>query len=167
VQQAGFEYEQLPIVDMSTPADVTEACTFVSTVADLIRRKHNVAMHCRYDFFCTVIDLCVSSTVFSLTRRLWTKCRLGEGRAGMMAACVLVSLGHPDCSAANAISMVRSCASERCIRTTRQAEFVQLYEATLHQDADHTCCETSACQAGSNSACEESALDVARTMYQE
>jgi hypothetical protein len=51
-----------------------------------------------------------------------------------MAACTILRLGIGRCSAIEAIRFVRARASERCVRTTRQAEFVARYAASLQED---------------------------------
>jgi hypothetical protein len=60
-------------------------------------------------------------------------CRSGFGRAGMMAACILLLLGEAS-SASDAIAKVRRLRGERAVQTTRQAEFVERYAKSLVAD---------------------------------
>lgn len=66
-------------------------------------------------------------------------CRGGIGRAGMIAACVLLKLGKA-LDAADAISQVRSLRSFRAVQTTRQEDFVHYYNSawlTRTRSCDH------------------------------
>lgn len=54
------------------------------------------------------------------------RCRGGIGRAGMISACLLVSLGLAN-TAAEAIATVRKKRSAQAVQTERQSEFVKTY----------------------------------------
>lgn len=57
-------------------------------------------------------------------------CRQGVGRAGMIAACVLLRLGCA-ANASNAIQHVRKQRHKCAVQTSRQEEFVHWYAANM------------------------------------
>ncbi|GIL86929.1 hypothetical protein Vretimale_15535 [Volvox reticuliferus] len=82
VEAHGMEYLHLPIIEMAAPSDALQAASVVDAVADRLLAGRTVVMHCKG----------------------------GVGRAGMMAACMLVRLGVCT-SPAEAIAVVRGRAS--------------------------------------------------------
>ncbi|GLI69801.1 hypothetical protein VaNZ11_014502, partial [Volvox africanus] len=101
VEEHGMEYLHLPIIEMAAPRDVSQAASVVDAVADRLQEGRTVVMHCK----------------------------AGVGRAGMMAACVLVRLGVR-VGPAEAIAAVRQ-HRRGAVESRRQEEFVAVYCSTF------------------------------------
>ncbi|GIM12114.1 hypothetical protein Vretimale_15535 [Volvox reticuliferus] len=96
-----MEYLHLPIIEMAAPSDALQAASVVDAVADRLLAGRTVVMHCKG----------------------------GVGRAGMMAACMLVRLGVCT-SPAEAIAVVRQ-HRRGAVESKRQEEFVAAYCSTF------------------------------------
>ncbi|EFJ48513.1 hypothetical protein VOLCADRAFT_104694 [Volvox carteri f. nagariensis] len=101
VEKHDMEYLQLPIIEMTAPSDLLLAISLVEAVAAHLQAGRTVIMHC--------------------------KC--GVGRAGLMAACVLLRLGVCS-SAAEAIATVRR-HRRGAVESRRQEAFVATYCGAL------------------------------------
>ncbi|GIL51567.1 hypothetical protein Vafri_7535 [Volvox africanus] len=97
VEEHGMEYLHLPIIEMAAPSNVSQAASVVDAVADRLQDGRTVVMHCKG----------------------------GVGRAGMMAACVLVRLGVR-IGPAEAIAAVRQ-HRRGAVESMRQEAFVAAY----------------------------------------
>lgn len=104
VAEAGLELIQYPIPEMMPPDSLQAAACVVDHIAFRMRAGQVLAMHCR----------------------------AGVGRAGLMAACVLLRLGQAG-SAAQAIRAIRARRCSHAIETRRQEDFVRAYATRLVQ----------------------------------
>ena len=93
-EQAGLEWHHFPIQDLGVPEDREVFGRFRSDETGRIRAGSRTVVHCRG----------------------------GLGRAGLVAATLLVDLGVP---AGEAILRVRSCRSPQAIETFGQEQFVR------------------------------------------
>lgn len=94
---AGLVARHLPVVDQQAPG-WTEACSLIAWIGAHLADGGRVVVHCRG----------------------------GVGRAGTIAACVLVDQGL---TADAAIAAVRAARDARAVETAEQAEFVRRYAA--------------------------------------
>ncbi|GLC37995.1 Cyclin-dependent kinase inhibitor 3 [Pleodorina starrii] len=101
VAEHGMEYLQLPIIEMAAPSDMRLAAAAVDWAAAHVQAGRTVVMHCKG----------------------------GVGRAGLMAACVLLRLGVCG-SAAEAIATVRR-HRRGAVESRRQEDFVAAYCGSL------------------------------------
>lgn len=94
----GLVYSVMPIIDMAIPESVHDAFTLISSISEAMTAGQSVLVHCRQ----------------------------GIGRAGMIAACVLLHLGCATSPHA-AIEHVRQQRHKLAVQTSRQEQFVQWY----------------------------------------
>lgn len=97
VEQRGMTFTHHPIIDFNTPA-LTEANNTIASIDDALTTGETVIMHC------------------------WA----GLGRAGTMAACLLI---HRGMNADYAISTVRS-VRPGAIQSAKQEQFIKAYKNT-------------------------------------
>lgn len=95
---AGLQFLQHAIIEMRPPDDAVKASAFVNELGDRIKKGERVLVHCRG----------------------------GVGRAGMIAACVLLYLGKA-IDPESAIVEVRRRRCPTAIETSRQEVFVHTY----------------------------------------
>lgn len=79
--EQNIEFFSFPIVDRSVPASLSEFSCFAKKVASLLHKNKSIVIHCRQ----------------------------GVGRAGLLAACVLVLNGNSTEEALLRISQARGC----------------------------------------------------------
>lgn len=91
--EQNIEFLAFPIVDRNVPASLPEFSRFAEKVALLLRENKSVVVHCRQ----------------------------GVGRAGLLAACVLILNGITVDEAFGSISQARGCAVSE---TEEQTKFV-------------------------------------------
>ncbi|GAX79898.1 hypothetical protein CEUSTIGMA_g7338.t1 [Chlamydomonas eustigma] len=107
VQRHGKEYVQFPIIECAPPENLLEAGSLIQMMVQQLMNGRNLVMHCRG----------------------------GVGRAGMMAACLLLYL-NLEMSPLEAIRKVRSLRCKAAVETRRQEDFVAEYAKHLRsQDA--------------------------------
>jgi len=80
-RQQAMEFVSFPIPDRHTPAPAEAAIAVIETIAQQVRAGKHVAVHCR----------------------------MGIGRAAMIAACTLVALGHLPYQALALVASARGC----------------------------------------------------------
>jgi len=102
VASAGLVYCAHPIVEMAAPDDAHRCYTFIDDLCCRLRAGECVLLHCRG----------------------------GVGRAGLVAACMLLRLGLAADSDA-AIAEVRRRRCRTAVETCRQEHFVRQYAALL------------------------------------
>mmetsp|Transcript_20204 Transcript_20204/g.51172 ORF Transcript_20204/g.51172 Transcript_20204/m.51172 type:complete len:206 (-) Transcript_20204:82-699(-) len=102
VTSAGFQLISHPIIEMAPPDDAALTDTVIEECAARLQQGQVLAMHCRG----------------------------GVGRAGLMAACLLLRLGAA-ATANEAIAMVRGRRCKTAVETRRQEDFVRGYETRL------------------------------------
>ena len=98
-----IEFLSFPVVDRDIPASLPEFSRFAEKVASLLRENKSVVVHCRQ----------------------------GVGRAGLLAACVLILNGISADEALSRISQVRGCAVPE---TEEQKAFVLKFENGANQN---------------------------------
>lgn len=103
VSENGLKYSVMPIVDMAIPENVHDTCALIATISSDMVTGKRVLVHCRQ----------------------------GVGRAGMIAACVLLHVG---CAATGdgAIQRLRKKRHKLAVQTSRQEQFVHWYAANMH-----------------------------------
>lgn len=95
VPSAGLDLLVFPIVEMAPPDSVSMTREFVQSIVERLSKGENVAVHCRG----------------------------GVGRAGVIAACVLLELGLAK-SGKGAIEQVRKLRCRQAVESYRQEKFV-------------------------------------------
>lgn len=98
----GLVHSVMPIIDMAVPDNVHDAFELISSISADVGAGQGVLVHCMQ----------------------------GVGRAGMIAACVLLHLGCA-ANATCAIQTVRKKRHKRAVQTSRQEEFVHWYAANM------------------------------------
>ena len=102
VSSQGLSYSGMPIIDMAIPENVHDSFKLVDQMACDMAAGKGVLVHCRQ----------------------------GVGRAGMIAACVLLRLGCAACPA-HAIEHIRAHRHKLAVQTARQEQFVHWYGANM------------------------------------
>lgn len=102
VVSSGLDLLVFPIVEMAPPDSVALTREFVHTIVDKLGKGENVAVHCRG----------------------------GVGRAGVIAACVLLELGLAT-SGRGAIEQVRRLRCRQAIESYRQEKFVVQFAKSI------------------------------------
>lgn len=102
VSQHGMSYSVMPVIDMAIPESAHDSFKLVDQMASDMAAGKGVLVHCRQ----------------------------GVGRAGMIAACVLLRLGCVACPQ-QAIDHVRSHRHKCAVQTARQEQFVHWYGANM------------------------------------
>ena len=105
VRSHNVQYVNLPMIEMAAPDDFHEAAAFI----DDLRRRVDEAGEV-----------------------LAVHCKGGIGRAGLVAACVLLATGQM-ARADEAIAEVRRRRCKTAVETSRQEDFVAKYEAWLRR----------------------------------
>jgi len=101
---AGVSIMKYPIIEMAPPESVEETHECLVAILQQLKGGLNVAMHCRG----------------------------GVGRAGTLAACLLLLEGREN-SPQGAIASVRRSRCSRALESRRQEQFVTLYHQHLQQ----------------------------------
>ena len=99
----GIEFLSFPVVDRNIPVSLPEFSRFAEKVASLLRGNKSVVVHCRQ----------------------------GVGRAGLLAACVLILNGISADEALSRISQARGCAVPE---TEEQKAFVLKFASGANQN---------------------------------
>jgi cyclin-dependent kinase inhibitor 3 len=102
----GLQYVQYPIMEMGVPDKFDAAAEVIENIVQLMEDKQAVLVHCKG----------------------------GVGRAGLVAACVLLRTGQCK-TAAEAIAEVRDRRCPDAVETSRQEDFVAKYALHLQSKA--------------------------------
>eukprot|EP00656_Telonema_subtile_P017416 TRINITY_DN19343_c0_g1_i3.p1 TRINITY_DN19343_c0_g1~~TRINITY_DN19343_c0_g1_i3.p1 ORF type:complete len:239 (-),score=53.99 TRINITY_DN19343_c0_g1_i3:101-817(-) len=103
---AGVQFVQFPIIEMGAPECIPEFEELIDLLVDAYSNGGRVVLHCRG----------------------------GVGRAGTVAACVLLKVGVAG-SASQAIALVRRRRCKYAVESRKQEDFVGLYASLLSEAA--------------------------------
>lgn len=112
----GFEVVSFPIVEMRPPENLEQTLDIVDFVVNSLSKRETVLAHCKG----------------------------GLGRAGLLAACVMLRLGIVS-TPQDAISKVRQLRSKSAIETTRQEEFIHKFSVFIGKSAAPLTCQLNCC----------------------